>query len=141
MPVPKKNTAPPPPPPGRKPIDWRRYGAGSTNDDERITWKASTEGDTITGRVTRVAEANTRFGTRTLIEISEARDVESGGEKVEGEEFLIWPTQGLLDRMFAEGVCDGDMVTITLEHLIDTGKGSPFKDFGVKVYEASEEPF
>jgi hypothetical protein len=114
-------------------VDWRNYGARSADDGDRATWRPSDIGDTITGRLGRVDEVSTRFGTKTLVELNDCVDVVAGKEAQSGGPYLIWPTPGLVDA-FADSEADiGDKVTITLIELIDTGKGSPFKDFSVTV--------
>jgi hypothetical protein len=126
-PAPKTAAAPP----GRR-INWRDFGAAPPADD-RQTWRPSTEGDRITGRVASVKEANTKFGARVVLELTGCTEVEFGGEPAPDGDYSCWPTQGLLDSLDATGADQGDIVTITLAKLIDTGRGSPFKSFEVEV--------
>jgi len=116
-------------------IDWQRYGARSTSDTEAHTWRPKSEGDSVAGTLLKVDEANTKFGTRTVIELRGVDTMTSEGTTVEidGQNVTIWPSQGLLDELGEAEVSVGDVVVIELTELIDTGKGNAFKRFEIEV--------
>lgn len=116
-------------------IDWKRYGARSTDDTETHTWRPKEVGDSIAGTFGKVEEANTRFGVRAVIELREVETMTSEGAQVDidGQTVTIWPSQGLLDELGEAEVGLGDVVVIELTELVDTGKGNPFKRFEVEV--------
>jgi hypothetical protein len=132
MPPAPKTAAP------KRKINWRDFGAAPAAED-RLTWRASTEGDHITGRLASVKDVPTKYGQRIVIELTGCTDVEFEGESAPDGDFSTWPTQGLLDALDASGADQGDIVTITLVKLIDTGKGNPFKQFEVEV--VTDKPF
>lgn len=117
---------------------WDALGAGqSRGDDERAKWAPTVEGDTITGRMTRAPkEVNTRFGSKAVLELDECRDITEGGGFGELGDKTVWPTMGLLDAMAEAMVLPGDVITVTLTELVDTGKGNPFKRFEVAIVES-----
>lgn len=124
---------------GKPRYDWAKHGAGTRGgDDDRPQWKAATEGDKITGLLREPIEANTRFGAKTVIELDDCRDVESGGSPVEDGNYVFWPTPACVDVLADADVAPGDWVTITLVKLVDTNKGNPFKQFEVT---GTQEPF
>ena len=119
---------------------WDTYGAGqSRGDDERLKWGSaqSQVDDTITGRMPRAPkEVNTRFGAKYPVELEDCVNVISEGGFAEDGAYTIWPTMGLLDAMAEAMVLPGDVITITLTELVDTGKGNPFKRFDVAIVES-----
>lgn len=125
--------------PRKRAIDWKKYGARSADDSDRLTWRAADVDDTITGTLARVDEANTRFGAKVLIELDDCTGVIAGGEAGPDGPYVLWPTAGCLNAFDDSEADGGDRVTITLTELIDTGKGNPFKQFEVTV--ATGEPF
>lgn len=127
-PTPKPAAAAAPPP---RRINWREFGAAAPAED-RQTWRPSIEGDHITGRLASVKEATTKFGQRVVVELTSCTDVEHGGEAAFDGDYIVWPTQGLLDALDSAGIDEDERVTINLVRLIDTGRGSPFKQFDVE---------
>lgn len=121
--------------PSTRKIDWKQYGAREASS-QSDTWRPKAEGDTITAKLAKVDTANTKWGEKTVIELSDVAD----GALSEGEEFspaedrtTVWPTPGLLDALADSGADIGDVITITLDELVDTGKGNPFKSFDVEL--------
>ena len=121
--------------PSRK-IDWTKYGARTKSEDD-LTWRPSLEGDTLTGRIQKVAEVATKFGDKIVIELRACSTVIAAGEDEVDGDYSYWPTGGAIDALFGAGADEGDVVTITLTALVDTGKGNPFKAFTVEL----DDPF
>ena len=105
--------------------DWNEFGARDPIVD-RETFKAEKKGDTLTGRLASVRKVDTKFGSKIVVEFDNA--VTNTG--IAGA-VSFWPTQGALNAFKAAGCEIGDHLTVTLEELVDTDKGNPFKQFTV----------
>jgi hypothetical protein len=121
--------------------DWKKYGARSADDGDRIVWRAGDEGDTLTGTFARVDEVQTRCGVKVVLELDDCRNVIAGGEDGADGAYTIWPTPGLINAFADAMVGKGDRVLISLDELIDVSKGNAYKKFSVEVLDPDAEPF
>jgi hypothetical protein len=131
MPAATKKTTATKATPAKRSIDWSKYGARQAQEGDAQTWRPTHEADTITGTLVKVDEVNTRFGEKVVIELADCVDVIAGEEDGPDGPYTIWPTPGLLDALAEAEADKGSTITITLDELVDTGKGNPFKKFGV----------
>lgn len=126
--------------PRKRMIDWKKYGARSTEEGDRIKWGPNNVDDTIAGVLARVDEVNTRFGSKVVMELDAARDVIMAGNTGADGDYVAWPTPGLINALEDAEADQGDFIVITLTELIDTNKGNPYKVFEVRVVPETE-PF
>lgn len=116
-----------------KTTDWDDMGARDPIVD-REAFKAEKVGDTLTGRLASVRKVDTKYGSKIVVEFDNA----TTNTGVVGA-VSFWPTQGALDAFKAAGCDIGDNVTVTLEELVDTDKGNPFKKFAITEAGAPED--
>ena len=102
------------------------------DNEDKITWKPVTKGDTVTGVIRRLLMVTTPFGRKPVLDLGDATSITSIGASVPDAPIAtVWPTAGLIASMKAAGVEIDAVIKITLIDLIDTGKGNPAKKFEV----------
>ncbi len=129
MPVKKKESTP-------RAIDWVKFGARVADETENMTWKPVAEGDSVSGKVVKAEEVTTRYGDKVVVELEGCDHFVSNGEEHDvgtSQRVVIWATPGLVTEFNDARVQLDDEVEITLDELVDTGKGNPFKSFAVEV--------
>ncbi len=113
--------------------NWDDMGARDPIVDREV-FKAEAKGDTLTGTLASVRKVETKFGSKIVVEFDNATTSTGISGSVS-----FWPTQGALDAFKAAGCEIGDELTVTLEELVDTDKGNPFKKFTVEAAAAATD--
>ena len=119
-------------------IDWDSIAPEPTEQteyDERDKFVASSVGDFIQGELARLEKVTTKFGDKVVMELDYVTSVRIAevADNDPAAKWMSWTTPGMLDALRNQRADVGDIITITLVGLKDTGKGSPFKQYECEV--------
>lgn len=111
--------------------------AGGDYGDETEV-KCFQVGDGIVGVVSSIRTADTKFGQKRVATFTDVKAACSDGVDLPvsgpSEAFTLWATPALASLLDQKQVDVGSQVTIAIVELVDTGKGNPFKQFGLIVH-------